>query len=131
MRFTLSIVINVSLEIIVLYFTALKCILSQVTLYSVQIMKAAGLTPRHQASTKIGLSEALQFLLLLVMQAVVGSRVASLVVLEFSLRTMSAWVTAGPVSIIITYLSQKITLIFHTFISLDASLLLINFPPAL
>uniref|UniRef100_A0A673ZCC9 Transmembrane protein 82 n=1 Tax=Salmo trutta TaxID=8032 RepID=A0A673ZCC9_SALTR len=53
-------------------------------------------TPRHQASTKIGQSEALQFLLLLVMQAVVGSRVASLVVLEFSLRTMSAWVTAGP-----------------------------------
>ncbi|XP_036842848.1 transmembrane protein 82-like [Oncorhynchus mykiss] len=46
--------------------------------------------PRHQASTKIGLSEALQFLFLPVMQSVVGSRVASLVVLEFSLRTMSA-----------------------------------------
>uniref|UniRef100_A0A8C7TW22 Transmembrane protein 82 n=1 Tax=Oncorhynchus mykiss TaxID=8022 RepID=A0A8C7TW22_ONCMY len=45
--------------------------------------------PRHQASTKIGLSEALQFLFLPVMQSVVGSRVASLVVLEFSLRTMS------------------------------------------
>uniref|UniRef100_A0A8C8ENW7 Uncharacterized protein n=1 Tax=Oncorhynchus tshawytscha TaxID=74940 RepID=A0A8C8ENW7_ONCTS len=44
--------------------------------------------PRHQASTKIGLSEALQFLFLPVMQSVVGSRVASLVVLEFSLRTI-------------------------------------------
>ncbi|XP_029579128.1 transmembrane protein 82 [Salmo trutta] len=52
--------------------------------------------PRHQASAKIGLSGTLQFLFLSVMLAVVGSRVASLVVLEFSLRAVSAWVTAGP-----------------------------------
>ncbi|CAB1329731.1 unnamed protein product [Coregonus sp. 'balchen'] len=55
-------------------------------------------TPRHQTSTKIGLSGALQFLFLSVILAVVGSRVASLVVLEFSLRAVSAWVTAGPES---------------------------------
>lgn len=39
----------------------------------------------------------LQFFFLTGMLAVVGSRVASLVVLEFCLRAVSGWVTAGPV----------------------------------
>lgn len=39
----------------------------------------------------------LQFLFVTGMLTVVGSRVASLVVLEFCLRAVSGWVTAGPV----------------------------------
>lgn len=72
--------------------------------------------PRHQASATIGLFGTLQFLFLSVMLAVVGSRVASLVVLEFSLRAVSAWVTAGPVrhlqdnNINVTYNYMKISL---------------------
>lgn len=72
--------------------------------------------PRHQASATIGLCGTLQFLFLSVMLAVVGSRVASLVVLEFSLRAVSAWVTAGPVrhlqdnNINVTYNYMKISL---------------------
>ncbi|KAM4610011.1 transmembrane protein 82 [Polymixia lowei] len=54
--------------------------------------------PRHQSRAKTGLGGMLQFLFLMGPLAVVGSRVASLVVLEFSLRAASAWVTAGPES---------------------------------
>uniref|UniRef100_UPI003AAE1837 transmembrane protein 82 n=1 Tax=Centroberyx gerrardi TaxID=166262 RepID=UPI003AAE1837 len=55
-------------------------------------------TPRHQSRPKSGLGGMLQFLFLMGLLAVVGSRVASLVVLEFSLRAVSAWATAGPES---------------------------------
>ncbi|XP_023263612.1 transmembrane protein 82 [Seriola lalandi dorsalis] len=52
--------------------------------------------PSHQRRTKTGLTGMLQFLFVTGMLAVVGSRVASLVVLEFCLRAVSGWVTAGP-----------------------------------
>lgn len=39
----------------------------------------------------------LQFVFVTGLLAIVGSRVASLVVLEFCLRAVSGWVTAGPV----------------------------------
>ncbi|XP_030280028.1 transmembrane protein 82 [Sparus aurata] len=55
-------------------------------------------TPRGQRKTKVGLSETLQFFFVTGILAVVGSRVASLVVLEFCLRALSGWVTAGPES---------------------------------
>ncbi|XP_071369935.1 transmembrane protein 82 [Centroberyx affinis] len=55
-------------------------------------------TPRHQSRPKSGLGGMLQFLFLMGLLAIVGSRVASLVVLEFSLRAVSAWATAGPES---------------------------------
>ena len=51
----------------------------------------------HQRRTKTGLSGTLQFFFVTGMLAVVGSRVASLVVLEFCLRAVSGWVTAGQV----------------------------------
>ncbi|KAL1021112.1 hypothetical protein UPYG_G00008970 [Umbra pygmaea] len=54
-------------------------------------------TTRHQSNANM-LCKALQFLFLSVILAVVGSRAASLVVLEFSLRAVSAWITAGPES---------------------------------
>lgn len=54
-------------------------------------------TPRGQRKTKVGLPETLQFFFVTGILAVVGSRVASLVVLEFCLRALSGWVTAGPV----------------------------------
>lgn len=53
--------------------------------------------PSHQWRANTGLSGKLQFFLVTATLAVVGSRVASLVVLEFCLRTVSGWVTAGPV----------------------------------
>ncbi|XP_034732482.1 transmembrane protein 82 [Etheostoma cragini] len=55
-------------------------------------------TPSHQRSTNSGLFGMLQFFFVTGMLAVVGSRVASLVVLEFSLRAVSGLVTAGPES---------------------------------
>ncbi|KAM3872210.1 transmembrane protein 82 [Diretmus argenteus] len=54
--------------------------------------------PRHQGGAKPGLGGMLQFVFLMGLLAVVGSRVAALVVLEFSVRVVSAWVTAGPES---------------------------------
>ncbi|XP_051280235.1 transmembrane protein 82 [Dicentrarchus labrax] len=51
-----------------------------------------------QRGTRTGLTGMLQFFLVAGMLAVVGSRVASLVVLEFCLRAVSGWVTAGPES---------------------------------
>ncbi|KAM6977006.1 transmembrane protein 82 [Aplochiton taeniatus] len=47
----------------------------------------------HQLKSKSGLSGKLQFGFLTVLLAVVGSRVSSLVVLEFTLRVVSAWGT--------------------------------------
>ncbi len=44
-----------------------------------------------------GLTERIQFWVLTVVLSVVGSRVASLVVLEFSLRAISARITGGSV----------------------------------
>ncbi|XP_029012616.1 transmembrane protein 82 isoform X2 [Betta splendens] len=52
----------------------------------------------HHHRHKAGLGAKLQFVLVTATLAVVGSRVASLVVLEFCLRTVSAWVTARPES---------------------------------
>ena len=54
-------------------------------------------TSSHQRGTKRGFAAMLQFFFVTGMLAVVGSRVASLVVLEFSLRAASGWITAGPV----------------------------------
>ncbi|XP_042265602.1 transmembrane protein 82 isoform X1 [Thunnus maccoyii] len=55
-------------------------------------------TSSHQRGTKGGFAAMLQFFFVTGMLAVVGSRVASLVVLEFSLRAVSGWITAGPES---------------------------------
>ncbi|XP_040007986.1 transmembrane protein 82 [Xiphias gladius] len=52
--------------------------------------------PSYQRRAKTGLTGVLQFFLVTGILAVVGSRVASLVVLEFCLRAVSGWVTAGP-----------------------------------
>lgn len=54
-------------------------------------------TSSHQRKTKAGFPEMLQFFIVTGLLAVVGTRVASLVVLEFCLRAISGWVTAGPV----------------------------------
>lgn len=51
----------------------------------------------HQSGTKRGFAGMLHFFFVTGILAIVGSRVASLVVLEFSLRAISGWVTAGPV----------------------------------
>lgn len=51
----------------------------------------------HQRTNQIGLYGMIQFFFVTVILTVVGSRVASLVVLEFCLRAVSGWVTAGPV----------------------------------
>ncbi|XP_056129770.1 transmembrane protein 82 [Lampris incognitus] len=53
-------------------------------------------TPARRSQAKTGLGGALWFFLVMGLLAVVGSRVASLVVLEFCLRAASAWLTAGP-----------------------------------
>ncbi|XP_034394261.1 transmembrane protein 82 isoform X2 [Cyclopterus lumpus] len=53
-------------------------------------------TPSHQRRAHSGLVEKLQFLLVTGTLAVVGSRVASLVVLEFCIRAVSGLATAGP-----------------------------------
>ncbi|TKS77223.1 Transmembrane protein 82 [Collichthys lucidus] len=55
-------------------------------------------TSSHQRKTKAGFPEMLQFFVVTGLLAVVGTRVASLVVLEFCLRAVSGWVTAGPES---------------------------------
>lgn len=52
--------------------------------------------PSHLRRTQSGLTGTLQFSIVTLLLAVVGSRVASLVVLEFCLRAISGWVTAGP-----------------------------------
>uniref|UniRef100_A0A3P8SQF1 Transmembrane protein 82 n=1 Tax=Amphiprion percula TaxID=161767 RepID=A0A3P8SQF1_AMPPE len=52
----------------------------------------------HQTRPKTGLAEMLHFFFVTGILAIVGSRVASLVVLEFSLRAVSGSVTAGPES---------------------------------
>lgn len=44
-----------------------------------------------------GLGSVLQFWFLTGLLSLVGPRVSSLVVLEFSLRAVAAWITAGPV----------------------------------
>lgn len=54
-------------------------------------------TSGHPIRTKPGLTGLLQFLFVTGILCVVGSRVASLVVLEFCLRAVSGMVTAGPV----------------------------------
>lgn len=54
-------------------------------------------TSGHPIRTKPGLTGLLQFLFVTGILCVVGSRVASLVVLEFCLRAVSGLVTAGPV----------------------------------
>lgn len=51
----------------------------------------------HQRRTKGGLARMLHFSFVTGMLAVVGPRVASLVVLEFCLRAVSGWLTSGPV----------------------------------
>lgn len=56
-----------------------------------------------------GLTEKLQFWILTVVLSVVGSRVASLVVLEFSLRAISARITGGSVR-------TKFIVTVHTFL---------------
>ncbi|XP_075949120.1 transmembrane protein 82 [Anarhichas minor] len=55
-------------------------------------------TPSHQSRANTGLVGTLQFFFVTGTLAVVGSRVASLVVLEFCLRAVSGLVTAGPES---------------------------------
>lgn len=55
-------------------------------------------TQSPQRKTKPGLTGMLHFFFVTVVLTVVGSRVASLVVLEFCLRGISGWVTAGPES---------------------------------
>ncbi|XP_041860816.1 transmembrane protein 82 [Melanotaenia boesemani] len=55
-------------------------------------------TTGHQIKTKTGLAGMLHFVFVTGVLAVVGYRVASLVVLEFSLRAISGFVTAGPES---------------------------------
>ncbi|CAL8363913.1 unnamed protein product [Lota lota] len=50
---------------------------------------------RHDSRARSGLVRTLQSGVLVVLLSLVGSRVASLVVLEFSLRAISAWVTDG------------------------------------
>ncbi|KAG7519451.1 hypothetical protein JOB18_009313 [Solea senegalensis] len=50
----------------------------------------------HLRRSKSGLSGRIHFFIVTLLLAVVGSRVASLVVLEFCLRAVSGWVTAGP-----------------------------------
>jgi len=57
-----------------------------------------------------GLKERIQFWILTVVLSVVGSRVASLVVLEFSLRAISARITGGSVR-------TKFIVTFHTFVT--------------
>ncbi|XP_053173435.1 transmembrane protein 82 isoform X2 [Scomber japonicus] len=52
----------------------------------------------HQSGTKRGFAGMLNFFFVTGILAIVGSRVASLVVLEFCLRAISGWVTAGPES---------------------------------
>lgn len=52
----------------------------------------------HQRRTKGGLARMLHFSFVTGMLAVVGPRVASLVVLEFCLRAVSGWLTSGPES---------------------------------
>lgn len=54
-------------------------------------------TQSHQRANRNGVSRMIQFFFVTVILTVVGSRVASLVVLEFCLRAVSGWVTAGPV----------------------------------
>lgn len=55
-------------------------------------------TSKQKMQTDMGrLPRLLQFLFVTGILMVVGSRVASLVVLEFCLRAISGWLTAGPV----------------------------------
>ncbi|XP_068453976.1 transmembrane protein 82 [Clinocottus analis] len=54
-------------------------------------------TPSHKRRANTGLVGKLQFVLVTGTLAVVGSRVASLVVLEFCIRAISGLATAGPV----------------------------------
>lgn len=79
-------------------------------------------TPSHQRTTKARLPGMLQFLFVTGILTVVGSRVASLVVLEFCLRAVSGWVTAGPVNKLCDkhmpdYITQ-IACCFHCSVSL-------------
>ncbi|XP_069382997.1 transmembrane protein 82 isoform X1 [Paralichthys olivaceus] len=52
-------------------------------------------TPCHERRTKAGLTGMLQFFIVTGILSVVGSRVASLVVLEFCLRSVSGLITSG------------------------------------
>ncbi|XP_029362827.1 transmembrane protein 82 [Echeneis naucrates] len=58
--------------------------------------KSSQKAPSLERSTKTGFTGMIQFFFVTVMLSVVGSRVASLVVLEFCLRAVSGYVTAGP-----------------------------------
>ncbi|KAJ8016644.1 hypothetical protein DPEC_G00009380 [Dallia pectoralis] len=74
------------------------CNLMRVHLFlKTESSKAILKTPSQHSYAKL-LSETIPFVFLSVILAVVSSRVASLVVLEFSLRAVSAWVTAEPES---------------------------------
>ncbi len=53
-----------------------------------------------------------QFWCLVVLLSAVGSRVSSLIVLEFSLRAVSAWASAGQVSFLNTWIKQLVALWF-------------------
>ncbi|CAJ1055389.1 transmembrane protein 82 [Xyrichtys novacula] len=55
-------------------------------------------TAAHHRKPQPGFTGVLHFFVITGLLAVVGSRVASLVVLEFCLRGISGWVTAGPES---------------------------------
>lgn len=81
----------------------------------------------HQRGKISGLPRILQFVFVTGMLAIVGSRVASLVVLEFCLRAVSGWVTAGPVRKTIPSYSTTMT---HDFFDYSPSSFLIH-PSAL
>uniref|UniRef100_A0A3Q0R1Y1 Transmembrane protein 82 n=1 Tax=Amphilophus citrinellus TaxID=61819 RepID=A0A3Q0R1Y1_AMPCI len=72
------------------------------SLLRVHLLNAEGTsnqkTSGHQIRTKPGFTGLLQFLCVTGVLCLVGSRVASLVVLEFCLRAVSGLVTAGPES---------------------------------
>lgn len=67
-----------------------------------------------QGNAKSGITETLQFWLLTGILTVVGSRVSSLVVLEFTLRVVLAWATAGPVSTFSVYSSGQRKMLINT-----------------
>lgn len=81
----------------------------------------------HQRGNISGLPRILQFVFVTGMLAVVGSRVASLVVLEFCLRAVSGWVTAGPVR---KPIPSYATMMTHDFFDYNPSSVLIH-PSAL
>lgn len=69
-----------------------------------------------------GLTEKIQFWVLTLILSIVGSRVASLVVLEFSLRVISARITGGSDSVVDPLLQQLIQCQFSLGCALSCSL---------